>query len=203
MGSTSNYSWPTPEQTDLVKDGWDAIKDLGDAADTTVKAVADGRGLVHINTTSFSAVASQSINDVFSSTYDNYKIIARSACSTTLTWNFRMRVGGSDHTGAQYTRQRITATDTSLSGARQTGQTVYNICGISTGEESTAIMDLFNPFQTTEKGIQAHIASNFTGAAIVELHSGAVDITTSFTGFSLLASTGNITGTVSVYGYRK
>jgi trimeric autotransporter adhesin len=29
-------------------------------------------GLVHINTTSFSAVASQSINDVFSATYDNY-----------------------------------------------------------------------------------------------------------------------------------
>ena len=57
MGSTSNYSWPTPEQTDLVKDGWDAIKDLGDAADTTVKAVADGRGLVHIDTQTFSGVA--------------------------------------------------------------------------------------------------------------------------------------------------
>ena len=33
------------------------------------------QGLVLLNTTSFSAVSSQSINDVFSATYTNYKIV--------------------------------------------------------------------------------------------------------------------------------
>jgi hypothetical protein len=75
MPTTANYSWPTPADTDLVKNGADAIRDLGDAADTTVKSVADGRGLIHINTTTFSGVSSQSVSSVFSSTYDNYRII--------------------------------------------------------------------------------------------------------------------------------
>jgi hypothetical protein len=40
MGTTPNYGWPTPEATDLVKDGWEAIKDLGDAIDTTATTFA-------------------------------------------------------------------------------------------------------------------------------------------------------------------
>jgi 4-hydroxy-3-methylbut-2-enyl diphosphate reductase IspH len=86
--ATVNNNWPTPVQTDLVKDGWEAIKDLGDAIDTTLGVYADP-GLVLLNTTSFSAVASQSVNDVFSATYDNYKIIVTNTiCSPT---NFRLR----------------------------------------------------------------------------------------------------------------
>jgi len=36
MGTTTNYGWPTPVSTDYVTDGWDAIKDLGDAIDSSL-----------------------------------------------------------------------------------------------------------------------------------------------------------------------
>lgn len=41
MPTTSNYSWPTPADTDYVKDGAAAMRSLGNAADTTVKSVSD------------------------------------------------------------------------------------------------------------------------------------------------------------------
>ena len=56
MATTPNYSWPTPDDTDLVKDGAEAIRDLGDAIDATV--FANSPGLVHINTTTFRAAPS-------------------------------------------------------------------------------------------------------------------------------------------------
>ena len=36
MATTTNYSWTTPDDTDLVKDGASAIRALGTAIDTTV-----------------------------------------------------------------------------------------------------------------------------------------------------------------------
>jgi hypothetical protein len=42
MATTTNYTWTTPDDTDLVKDGAAAIRTLGSSADTTVKALNPG-----------------------------------------------------------------------------------------------------------------------------------------------------------------
>jgi hypothetical protein len=42
MATTTNYSWVTPDDTDLVKDGAAAIRTLGSSADTTVKNLNPG-----------------------------------------------------------------------------------------------------------------------------------------------------------------
>lgn len=39
MATTTNYSWTTPDDTDLVKDGAAAIRTLGTSIDTTTKAL--------------------------------------------------------------------------------------------------------------------------------------------------------------------
>jgi len=39
--STPTYGWPTPADTDFVKDGAAAIRDLGDAVDATVSDLAE------------------------------------------------------------------------------------------------------------------------------------------------------------------
>jgi len=39
MATTTNYSWTTPDDTDLVKDGAAAIRTLGSSIDTTTKAL--------------------------------------------------------------------------------------------------------------------------------------------------------------------
>lgn len=59
MATTSNYSWTTPDDTDLVKDGASAIRTLGSAIDTTVftnagaavaKATVDAKGDLLVGT---------------------------------------------------------------------------------------------------------------------------------------------------------
>jgi len=42
MATTTNYSWTTPDDTALVKDGASAIRTLGTSIDTTVKALNPG-----------------------------------------------------------------------------------------------------------------------------------------------------------------
>lgn len=42
MATTTNYSWTTPDDTALVKDGASAIRTLGSSVDTTVKALNPG-----------------------------------------------------------------------------------------------------------------------------------------------------------------
>jgi hypothetical protein len=37
MATTSNYGWPTPDDTDLIKAGAAAIRTLGSSADQTVE----------------------------------------------------------------------------------------------------------------------------------------------------------------------
>jgi hypothetical protein len=42
MATTTNYSWDTPDDTDLVKDGALAIRDLGQDIDTSVYGLGQG-----------------------------------------------------------------------------------------------------------------------------------------------------------------
>ena len=52
MPTTTNNGWPTPADTDLVKNGADAIRDLGNAIDTTLGVYSPATpGLVLISTT--------------------------------------------------------------------------------------------------------------------------------------------------------
>lgn len=39
MATTTNFGWSTPNDTDLVKNGANAIRTLGNSADSTVEGV--------------------------------------------------------------------------------------------------------------------------------------------------------------------
>ena len=41
MATTPNYSWPTPDDTDLASLGASAMRDLGDAIDSTMLTVSN------------------------------------------------------------------------------------------------------------------------------------------------------------------
>lgn len=44
MANSPYYSWPEPNNTDYVKDGAQAIRDLGDAIDTTLNKIEEFQG---------------------------------------------------------------------------------------------------------------------------------------------------------------
>lgn len=44
MATSPNYGWTEPNNTDYVKDGAEAMRDLGDAIDTTVNKIENFKG---------------------------------------------------------------------------------------------------------------------------------------------------------------
>lgn len=196
MGTTSNYSWPYPEATGLVKDGWEDIKDLATAIDTTAASTFGG-GISKVSTTSFSAVSSQSFNSVFTAGF-NYKIILNYVVSNNDEGAaFRFRVSGSDNTTTNYVCRvgrvlsgGIAANDTIArnnfsSGAIQTA---------STGRAFT-IIDISNPNAAEVHPIFAITSSDYGSY----FGSGYFQSATAFDGFTIYPGSGTITGKATIY----
>ena len=203
MAVTPNYSWPVPVATDLVKDGYAAIADLGDAIDATVFGLPSA-GISLISTTTLSAVATQSVNDVFSATYDNYLIMLGLTGSTTnQDVSMRLRVAGADNSSANYNRSLFGQASTTLTGQRLTAQTQFaSVANVESGTKSYAQLTMFNPFlvQTTALISEAFEIPN--GNISQRLVMYGTTVTTSYTGFTIFPASGTITGTISVYGYK-
>ena len=203
--TTPNYGWTVPTSTDLVKDGATAIETLGDSIDASMFTALGTKksGLVLLNTTSFSAVSTQPINDVFSSTYDHYRIVCDFIGSTAVAQYMRLRVSGADNTSTNYNRQYLLASNTLVSGGRST----INAWAMTNATSTTRgawVMDVFNPFLTQVTGAFSQQLALYNGASnFINLEGHAFNTATSFTGFSIYPDTGTITGTVSVYGYNK
>ena len=202
MPNTTNNNWPTPADTDLVKNGADAIRDLGDAIDTTLGVYADP-GLVLLNTTSFSGVSSQSVNDVFSATYQSYLVQADLInVSTANNVSIRMRVSGADNSTSNYRKQYIIAGGSTVIGSRSANQTSWNAIMIATNAyESLNVIEIHYPFETKNTEAYAKFISSPRGDIELQYMTAGFNGTTSFTGFTLIADAGTITGTVRVYGY--
>ena len=204
--TTTHYGFDIPQSTDLVKDGATAIATLGQDIDTAMNTALGTKksGLVLLNTTSFSAVSSQSINDVFSSTYDNYRIVADFVGSTGTNNNMRLRVSGADNTTSNYMRQYIYASSTTIAAARSNSQTTW-LLGDHGTSRTINIVDLVSPNLAQVTG-GIHFSAMYYNSATENawLQNGlGFNATTQFTGFSIYPSSGTITGTVSVYGYNK
>ncbi len=58
--------------------------------------------LVLVNTTSFTSQSSININNCFSSSYENYKIMILATSSTTSQFTMRLRASGTDSSGSNY-----------------------------------------------------------------------------------------------------
>jgi hypothetical protein len=159
-------------------------------------------GLVLLNRTTFSGVASQSINDVFSATYKSYLIICGFTSITASPMTMRLRVSGTDNSAANYgfayTVGRLGYHDSS--GANT--NTSWEISQAENFRQCSFTMHLHNPFETEFTTFQSSTAAFNNSNSLFYSHSGATSVTTSYTGFTLLPP-GNMTGTVSVYGLAK
>lgn len=225
--TTPNYGWTVPTSTDLVKDGATAIETLGDAIDASLVDLRGGTtgqvlkkasatqmdfewgaassGLTLISTTSFSAVSSQSFNSVFSATYENYlALITITSVSANNGMNMKMRTSGTDNSNTDYYGGGFfnRSNSATVSGQNIGGATNFELGGASsTFPSSRYKIDFSTPFLTQNTGV--HISSaGADGTSHYGRYVGANFIqTTSFDGFSIIPTTGTITGKVSIYGY--
>ena len=208
MGNTANNNWPYPESTDLVKDGATEIENLADAIDTTLGVfVPSNPGLTLINTTSFSGVSSGSIGStsapLFTSAYKNYLVNIVGNLSTQANLLLRFRTS-SDDTGANYffgvNVQRTNASVGDFAGASQTSIKL----GSTTTNGGFFSFTTNNPRGSGSK--RGTIAFSGQDATDNAMGSGGflLNTATVYDGFSILASTGNLTNIiVSVYGFNE
>jgi hypothetical protein len=245
MATTTNYSWSTPDDTALVKDGAAAIRTLGSSADTTVKALNPGTtaGDIDYYTTSTakarvgigtagqvlkvnsgatapewgnvgasgltlitsqtigSAVASVTVTSVFSSTYDNYRIIITGGVGSSASEQLQLKLGA---TTTGYYRFAIFGnfSANTVNGERVNNGANWQGVGTATTNQITASMDLLSPNLAKQTTVLAsHVQSDVGGN--VFWFNGLLNDTTQYTDFTITPSAGTLTGgTIRVYGYQ-
>jgi hypothetical protein len=171
----------------------------------TPASIANTGGTASIGangTITFSAASTVSLNDVFSATYTNYKIIWNIEHSVGLVALLtRLRVAGTDASGTNYNFMQFNA-DGTLSGSRSQNQT-YNELGLASvdvGNDGSA--DISRPFLAQPTSWIAQSKTRYN-SPYGRNHWAEHTLSTSYTGFTIYVATGAISGTVSVYGYNK
>ena len=166
-------------------------------------ATVSGNGQI-----SFSGASSVSVNNCFTATYNNYRIIFNPTASvgTDSSLNFRYRAGGSDISTATYGSQRIVSFGTNtVSSANLTGNTMHPLSLITASYADVyySVIEVHNPFLSRKKVFRTDINSLGSGGPTfyLETHGGYNDTVTSFDGFSIFTGGTSITGTIRVYGY--
>ena len=216
--TTTNFGWDIPQSTDLVKDGATAIAALGQDIDTAfvdfkggttgqvlkktsgtdldVEWGAASGDFVKIASTSYSAVSSQAFDSVFSSTYRAYIVEIRETSSTNNLFTIRYRASGATDSTSNYNYQRAEFNSTTVSASRSLSNDSYGLFAF-TSQNHVVDLLFVDPYgSNSNKGIHARV---FSGAEMSYM-SGKFNTTTSFDGFIIIANTGTITGTCTIWG---
>jgi hypothetical protein len=167
-------------------------------------ASAGGGSLVLVSSSTFSASSAVNVNNCFSSTYQNYRIVMQldSASADNSQIAFRMRSSGTDSTtgysfwGFEPNSTSVTIYSFIASSAN------YGAFGYQGAKGGLYTLDFGNPFAAKRTSyVCNYSACHSTLATIAGTGNGTHDVATSYDGFSIIAAAGNITGTIRVYGY--
>jgi hypothetical protein len=159
-------------------------------------------GLSFISTTSFSASTGVEIRNCLSSTYTNYEVLINWFGSTSSNLALQFMTGTNTRdTSAAYNRYGFYWLTNALTSFDQASQTSFFIANFGTANFSNAQQTLFNPNVANRTEIRNRAYSGDSNLAVYT--DGTVNNSTVYTGLYLLPAAGNITGSISVYGYRK
>jgi hypothetical protein len=166
----------------------------------TSVAVSSGTATANANgQVTFTTVGSVSLNGVFNSTYKNYVVIwSEDTSSVTAVVKFFMRLAGTDNTTASsYITQWIRATSTTVSAAKDT--LAYGQIDVSGGTQSFATLSVFSPAIATPTYFTCFV--NTQTSTFVEINAATHTQSVAYDGITFQATSGTMTGTVSIYGY--
>jgi hypothetical protein len=194
MPTTTKMGIVYPSSTDLVKDGATAMGTISTTVDSKT-------GMVLLNTTTLTSTTSQSLNSIFSSSFDNYKIVITGLSSAGGSLIMRLRASGTDNsTASSYVRQIIDGTGGTVSGNRSTSNS-WDMAGVSASLVNAYFIDLVNPFKASATGYVCSTIRADSGG-YYNPSTGTHNQTVSYDGFTILPSSA-FTGEMNVYGYNR
>jgi hypothetical protein len=203
--TTPNYGWDVPTSTDYVKDGASAIEILGDDIDASLFSITSGKnvGMVHLHTTNFSATSNLVINNVFTTAYQNYRIIVSNIQSIGVV-GIRLAAGGTPNSTAgqyNYSGRQFDGGAGSNIFSTSANQIVTNTYGDSATQLSMITVDLQSPALATVKRMMVNSAYVVSADYRLNVLTGGVQTATAHDGFNIFAS-GNMSGQIRIYGMR-
>jgi hypothetical protein len=148
-----------------------------------------------------SAVATVSINNCFSATYQNYLMTYDLVQSTAAILKLRLRVGGTDSStgySTSYIYQELAGAATAKvsTGAANEAQIMQSAGSLTTIGQ----MFVQRPFEAIATGAQMHHLGEGTPPGYYFSGGWVHSVTTSFDGLTVFPNSGTITGKIRVYG---
>lgn len=190
-----------------------AIKTFGvgevlTAADTNTYLA--NSGLVFVKSQTLTS-STNNITSVFNATYDNYLVVIsgfNNATTTTRSITMKMLLGTTPTTDSFYTSNSVFQYGAStLSGSGVLGSTSFDMTAMSniSNDAGSMTIEFFNPAKSVPTFINHKsfcFQSNITNW-IYRTGGGSHNASSSYDGFQLNGATDNLSGTITVYGYRK
>jgi hypothetical protein len=169
-------------------------------------ATLTGAGLDLIASQSFSAVSSVSINNCFTSTYENYRIIMRTVLTSSAgLMNARLRSSGTDNSTSNYDTTTFYSAGNNTYGNQNCDNNISTwYAGNIDVYPAYYVYEVSNPQKSEVTLMTSHAAGARSGASLNAMYSGAFRFnqTTSFDGITFYPATSTMTGNIRVYGYR-
>jgi hypothetical protein len=211
-GSIDNFTDPlgnspltSPDHATLHADVNDAVEKI-ETYMGLVKVIPTGatNGTVAANgtVTIGSAVSSVTVSGVFSSLYDNYKIILFGGVGSTGA-NIRATIGGSTtgYYGGVTFHAYATAGPANVQAVGINNGSNWIVGTMSTSIVS-AQFELYGPNLAAHTGMSAPFVNPRTDGSITYA-TGVHGVSTAYTSFALIAESGTMTGgQIRIYGYR-
>lgn len=162
-----------------------------------------GGGLDLIATQTFTTQSAINFNNCFSSKYENYKIVGNYSSTTTPSFQYRFRTGGTDNSTANYQIQRHQSSGATVNNIQSSSQTALAGWSLAANFPVYSLFEISKPF-ASDYTLLWYSFARMNSATLVDVEQGtsAFSLTTSFDGISFYVSTGTFSGTFRVYGYR-
>lgn len=192
---------PTPTEGMVTYlDDSNLVEVFDGSAFVSIAPPAANVGLEYITKETGTAVSAINVNNCFSASYTNYRIIFNGTTSAAPI-TMRLRAGGSDDSAANYRESRFDQEATVLAGQRNTGLTNWGNIFVPIGVTNHNVLEVSNPFEASVTAAYVTRSEAPNGNINARtLHFG-INTTTSYDGFTLSVGSGTMTGTVLIYGY--
>jgi len=160
-------------------------------------------GLVKLADTDFTGESSVAFDSVFSSAYRNYRaLISIKTVDNNVHLYSRFRDGSGDITSSNYDYKALYALNSNTNnynngrnGTSTNAMTI--IAGVSQTVAYHGYLDILEPNIADRTGV----VGMQTGTGHLLTNSASFNLTTQLTGISFYAGSGNISGSIQIYGY--
>lgn len=167
-------------------------------------ATASSGAFTKITSGSFSASSAINVNSCFSSTYMNYKLIVNfTSADANRDVKLRLRVSGTDASGSNYSfgSQGMRSDGVNTFNTSANNATSFDFARANSGNKVSSSFEFFRPFEASPTVIQGKYAGDDNTSPFFNDLGGLHTLSTSYDGFTIFPTAGNISGNYYVYGY--